>query len=74
MTNKIFGKNFDKSNVIALWTDERLLAFTGEQLDNLESLTKEEAEMHEGNGVLCRRLLLRISHARKAKEGVGEKH
>lgn len=74
LANGIFGKGFDKTNVIALWTEERLLKFTEKELKSLETLTKEEAIIHDSNSVTCRRLLLRIKRVREQKESIGKEH
>ena len=63
--NKVFGPKFNKANVIALWPQEKLNKFTIEELDTLETLTREEMLVCGRNEQrMMQRLIVRIGRAR----------
>lgn len=68
MANKVFQANFDKTNVVALWTEERLMEFTDNELDDLESIARQELRFYDDYQGLCKRLLKRIKNVRSEKE------
>ena len=62
MVNKVFDTDFDKTNVVALWTKKMLEGFSNEQLEELS----RNAQLV--TGVVSRRLILRINDVKKERK------
>lgn len=62
--NRLFGNQFGRWNVIALWPTEKLRDFSSEELSKLENLTRD-AMLEGGDKTMMNRLLIRIRDARE---------
>ena len=64
--NRLFGNQFGRANVIALWSREHLRTFAPSELDKLESLTLESMpqENCKDRVSMMNRLLIRIREVR----------
>ena len=63
--NRLFGNQFGRKNVIALWSVDQLRTFAPSELTELESLIKQSMleENDRDNKRMMQRLLIRIKEA-----------
>ena len=69
MANQVFNKRFDKTNVIALWTEDQLKTFSSEELLRLRQHSQDEMRYSSSEfRTKINRLLIRISNVERSKE------